>query len=115
MSNSDFISGLAATATPVRPRRLYADFAILAAIAGLQILGASLLFGQSEAVGKAFMMDGARMQLKFWLFGLSGAVFAGLALWSLYPGTQRVSMITLSVAALVLLLAVIGFDRALTG
>lgn len=112
MSSQDFISGLAATATPVSRRRLSVEVGILLAVAALQFVGVSYFFSDGS-LQKALMMDGTRMTVKLVLFGGGAVAFSALALWSLDPQARRAWPVAVGILAATLLAGVIGFDHSL--
>ena len=114
MSNSAFIEGLVATAEPVARRRVSMEVLALGAIALVQLIGATLFFGD-DAFQKAMMGDGARVVFKVSLLGISAVSFAAMALWSLDPAARRVGPYLCALIGVVALAGFIGFDRSFGG
>lgn len=110
MSNSVLISGLVASAEPVRPRRIWLEVLTIVAVAAIQLYGISHFYDQA-AMARYFDNDTPRMILKFSLFGLSAVAFTTLALWSLSPTAKRAWPWAMGILSVVILTAMIGFDR----
>ncbi len=112
MSSTDFISGLVATARPIRKRRIGQEAMVLMAIGVLQLAGLSSVFS-FEALERYVAMDPARMALKLGLTFICAIGFSALALKSLTPGARRIGEGAVTLGGIALIAALIGFDKTM--
>lgn len=109
MGNSDFISGLVATAEPVAPRRIRNEVLALVLVAGVQLIGAAFYFG-TDKVAMALGVGGFGMATKLAVFGLLAFGATALALWSFDPAARRLAPVFLGLMVGAVFAALVGLE-----
>lgn len=107
--DNNFISGLAASLTPIRRRGGGVETSVLLAVCGLQFAGFAVLMRETPFSDSQALAPMASMA-KVAVFGLGALLMSALALRSMRPGAHDSRTYAIGGAGILLALALVGLE-----